>query len=104
MEYKKFGDLPFKDKIAIITAIASFSIGWILTILAFYTEPIGEVHSSVEWILGQSLIYTASVLGIGMYFSSESLRLRNDLKNFVNQRVKEYEGQNDVSFDAGTYK
>ena len=103
MDNKKYKDLSFKEKIAVISAIASFIIGWGLTVAAFYTKPLGEVHSSVEWILGQALIYTASVLGIGMYFSSETVKMRQEIKKFVDKEVRQYETKDNDSIDCGTF-
>lgn len=73
--------MDIKSKFAIGTAIVAFAIGFGLTIAGFYTPPKGEVHDSVLWILGQALIYTASVLGIGMYFNSKTEE--------INRRVEE---------------
>lgn len=73
--------MDIKSKFAIGTAIAAFAIGFGLTIAGFCTPPKGEVHDSVLWILGQALIYTASVLGIGMYFKSKTEE--------INRRVEE---------------
>lgn len=72
-------DLNIKEKLAIITALAAFVIGWALSIAAFIVPPVGEISSGVLWILGQSLIYAASVFGITGYFSAESVRLRHDM-------------------------
>jgi len=44
--------------------------GCILTTIGFFTEPMGEVSSSVLWILGQCLIYAGSALGIANYVKS----------------------------------
>jgi len=62
-----YKDLDFKNKLAVITCLVAFGLGWTLTISGFILPPLGEVADSVLWILGQSLLYTASVLGIGMY-------------------------------------
>lgn len=64
---EKYKDLSFKDRVAVWTCLIAFTLGWGMTIAGFLVSPIGEVSDSVLWILGQALIYTASVLGIGMY-------------------------------------
>lgn len=50
MKNNKGNDL--KNKIAIITCIVSFGLGWSLTIAGFCIPPLGEISSSVLWVLG----------------------------------------------------
>ena len=64
---ESYKDLDFKNRLAVVTCLAAFTLGWVLTIWGFIVPPTGEVADSVLWILGQSLLYSASVLGIGMY-------------------------------------
>ena len=85
--------LDIKAKFAIVTAVVAFVAGWGLTIAGFIIPPEGEVADSVLWILGQSLIYTASVLGIGMYFNNQMVKFRTDTKRYIDrmERGKETE-------------
>ena len=87
-----------KSKFTIGTAIVAFAIGFGLTIAGFFTPPKGEVHDSVLWILGQALIYTASVLGIGMYFNSKSVELntkmeemKSEARRYLDEEMKKKE-------------
>lgn len=41
--------------------------GVVLTIAAFIIPPVGEIHDSVLWVLGQSLLYAGGALGIANY-------------------------------------
>ena len=68
---------------AIITAIVAFVVGWGLTIAGFVVPPIGEVADSVLWILGQALLYAASVFGIGMYVGGEVKRLKSEVRLYM---------------------
>ena len=68
---------------AIITAIVSFLCGWGLTIAGFCVEPTGEVTGSVLAVLGEAMLYTASVFGVTMYFSSQSKRLKEEIKSYI---------------------
>ena len=68
-----------KQKVAMLSGIVSFCLGWGLTIAGFCIPPIGEIADSVLWVLGQALIYTGSVLGLTQYFSAESVKLRHDV-------------------------
>ena len=84
---QKWSDLPVREKIAIITAISAFVVGWGMSIAGFWLPPIGEVADSVLWILGQALIYAASVFGLTGYFTSETRRLRRD----IDLKIEDYE-------------
>lgn len=64
---ESYRELDFKNKVAVVTCLISFGLGWSLTIAGFVLPPVAEIAESILWVLGQSLIYTASVLGIGMY-------------------------------------
>lgn len=82
LEYNK---CTMKEKIAIISAIVAFCFGWGLTIAGFIVPPLGDIASSVLWVLGQALIYAASVFGIAGYFSSETVKLKHDMNRHLAQ-------------------
>ena len=88
--------LDIKTKFAIGSAVVAFLAGWGLTVAGFILPPRGEVHDSVLWILGQALIYAASVFGIGMYITGEISRLRVENKNYIKRELekeREKEGE-----------
>ena len=89
----KWHDINIKDKLAIITAIAAFLVGWGLTICGFVLPPIAEVSDSVLWILGQSMIYAASVFGVSAYFTSSNRRTKADIESYFDRRLNEYENK-----------
>jgi hypothetical protein len=88
---EKWKDLDIKNKVAIITAIAAFIVGWGLTIAGFWVPPVGEVADSILWILGQALVYSASVFGIGMYVGGEVKRMKMEVNRFMNNGGKDQE-------------
>ena len=77
-----FKDLNIKEKLAIISACAAFTIGWGLVICAAFV-PIVLSEQGVLWILGQALIYSASVFGLGMYFKAESVQMKHDINRHI---------------------
>lgn len=79
----KWKDLDIKNKVAIITAVVAFIVGWGLTIAGFIVPPVGEVADSILWILGQALLYAASVLGIGMYVGGEVRRMKTEINRYM---------------------
>ena len=83
---ERWRDLDIKNKVAFITAIAAFVIGWGLTIAGFIVPPVGEVADSVLWILGQGLVYAASVFGVGMYVGGEVKRMKGEINRFMEKK------------------
>ena len=75
----KWVDLNIKEKLAILSAIIAFILGWCMSIAGFWIPPIGEVADSILWILGQALLYAASVFGVSAYFRSETVQLKRDM-------------------------
>lgn len=84
----KWSDLSVKEKSAIVSAYIAFLFGWGLTIAGFIVEPLGEVTDSILWILGQALIYTASVFGLASYFTSETRQMKRDMNDMM-LRIKQ---------------
>ena len=75
----KWNDLNIKDRLAILSAFIAFILGWCMSIAGFWIPPIGEVADSILWILGQALLYAASVFGVSAYFRSETVQLKRDM-------------------------
>lgn len=80
---KRFRDLPVKDKLSYGSAVIAFILGWVMTIAAFCTEPVGEVHDSILWILGQALVYTAAVFGIALYAGNSVRSMKRQINHFM---------------------
>ena len=85
---EKWRDLDIKNKIAFTTAVGAFLIGWGLTIAGFIVPPVGVVSDSVLWILGQALVYAASVFGVGMYVGGEVKRMKGEISRFMRNEEK----------------
>ena len=84
MKTYKWQDLCIKDKVAQSTALASFVLGWVLIGIAFIVAPLGQVDASVISIFGMALVYTASILGVSLYWSGKfndfSQRVQNEIE------------------------
>lgn len=74
-----FKTLSLKDGIAYTTAILAFLAGWGVTIAGFLIPPVGDIADSVLWVLGQSLIYTSSILGVSMYMKYNIQKIERKL-------------------------
>ena len=75
-----------KSKAAYWTAIAAFIVGWGLTIAGFIVEPLGEVSGSVLAILGEAMVYAASVFGVTLYFNHQMQKFRADTRAYLEEK------------------
>lgn len=86
---EKWRDLDIKNRLAVITAIVAFIVGWGLTIAGFVVPPLGAVSESVLWILGQALLYAASVFGVALYVGGEVKRLKGEVRQYMREGAHE---------------
>ena len=86
MKIYKWQDLCIKDKVAYATALASFVLGWILIGIAFLVAPLGQVDASVISIFGMALVYTASILGVSLYWSGKFNDFSQRVQNQIEKR------------------
>lgn len=82
-----------KQRAAYWTAIIAFVIGWGLTIAGFIVPPTGEVSGSVLAVLGEAMVYAASVFGVTLYFANQMERFRADTRKYLEEKDS----------DAGTH-
>ena len=91
--------MDLKQRTAYVTAVLAFAAGWGLTIAGFCVPPTGEVSGSVLAVLGEAMVYAASVFGVGMYFNHEMQKFRHDTKQYIDEVERkrnegsEYEGE-----------
>lgn len=72
-----------KEQAAYWTAIIAFVAGWGLTIAGFCVPPTGEVSGSVLAVLGEAMVYAASVFGVTLYFQNQMERFRHDARHYL---------------------
>lgn len=100
-EFKeKWSTLDLKTRIAYITAIVAFTIGWGLTIAGFCLPPVAVVADSILWILGQALLYAASVLGIGMYVTGSMKGMKRSIAHFMREEHKRLKEEVEEEIDG----
>ena len=78
--------LDVKTKIAYSTAIIAFVIGWGLTIAGFIVPPLGVISDSTLWVLGQALVYAASVFGLGMYAVGTVKGMKKEIAEYLTNK------------------
>ena len=78
-----------QKKAAYWTAIIAFLCGWGLTIAGFIVDPLGEVSGSVLAVLGEAMVYAASVFGVTLYFNHEMRKFRMDTWTYLERKNKQ---------------
>lgn len=82
MEATRWKDLDVKTKVAYISAIVAFIVGWGLTIAGFIVPPVGVITESVLWVLGQALVYSASVFGVAIYTTGQVKAMKREIREY----------------------
>ena len=68
--------------------------GMIMVVCGFITPPSGEVHDSILWIFGQTLVFSGAVLGISLHVDNSIKSIETKLEAKINQRIRD-EAQQD---------
>ena len=70
-----------EHKLQYISAMFLLLTGVVLSFIAFFTSPTGEISNSVLWYFGECLIWAGSVFGLTSYidFRLKKLSKDNDL-------------------------
>ncbi len=79
---QNWNDLNIKEKLSIASACLAFIAGWGLTICAAFVQILLSEQATL-WILGQSLVYSASIFGVAAYFKAESVQMKDDINRHL---------------------
>lgn len=86
-----------KENITYGSALFMLVFGVALTTAGFVTAPVGEIHDSVLYVLGQCLIFAGSIMGVGAYTAGKVMEMRHD----IDRRFRAYErGRHDAEEPA----
>ena len=61
--------------------------GMIMVVCGFITPPSGEVHDSILWIFGQTLVFSGAVLGISLHVDNSIKSIEAKLEEKINQQI-----------------
>lgn len=56
-----------KEELSYLAAFLALIFGLVLCGFGFYVNPMGVIHDSVLWLLGQCLFYSGAIFGIKAY-------------------------------------
>ena len=61
--------------------------GMAMTIAGFLTPPMGEVHDSLLWIFGQTLVFSGAVLGISLHVDNSVKMIEAKLEQKLHKQL-----------------
>ncbi|MSS18757.1 hypothetical protein [Sodaliphilus pleomorphus] len=70
-----------KDSVATWSAVGMLAFGVGITTAGFIIPPSGEIHDSVLWVLGQTLLYSGSIFGITLYTNHKLGEIEETIAN-----------------------
>lgn len=68
-----------KYKLSICSALVMQLSGIALAVASFMQPPAGEISDSVLWYVAQTLIYSGSIFGVGVYVQTKVAEIRSEL-------------------------
>lgn len=80
-----------KEIVAHIVAGVMLLFGMIMVVCGFFTPPSGEVHDSILWIFGQTLVFSGAVLGISLHVDNSIKSIEAKLEEKINNRIRDEE-------------
>lgn len=78
-----------KEIVAHVAAGLLLLFGMIMVVCGFITPPSGEVHDSILWIFGQTLVFSGAVLGISLHVDNSIKSIETKLEEKMNQRIRD---------------
>ena len=78
-----------KEIVAHVSAGLLLLFGMIMVVCGFITPPSGEVHDSILWIFGQTLVFSGAVLGISLHVDNSIKSIEAKLEEKMNQRIRD---------------
>lgn len=83
----------WKDTAMVVSALAMLGFAAILTTLGFFVPPLGEIHDSVLWVLGQAFMYAGGIFGVTAYTTRKMRKIQESVERDINNRFRAYEGR-----------
>ena len=84
-----------KEIIAYGFATISLIFGMGLTAWGFAVPPIGEVHTSIQFILGEMLTFSGAIIGISYHVKNEISKAKKQVQNEIKEKFnKKDDGNN----------
>ena len=61
--------------------------GMVITTAGFLIPPTGEVHDSVLWIFGQTLVFAGAILGVSLHVDNSVKAIEAKIEERVHKKI-----------------
>lgn len=72
-----------KEWIQYIVCIVCILGAMVMSFLAMYIEPSGELHSSILWLIAQVLVFCGSIMGIDSLHNIQVQKIDKKIEDFI---------------------
>lgn len=72
-----------KEWIQYIVCIVCILGAMVMSFLAMYTDPTGEIHQSILWLIAQVLVFSGSLIGINHLHNIQIQKIDKKIENFT---------------------
>lgn len=76
-----------KEIVAHIAAGLLLIFGMAMVIAGFIVPPTGEVHDSILWVFGQTLVFSGAVLGISLHVDNSVKAIESKLEEKLHKKL-----------------
>lgn len=76
-----------KEIVAHIAAGLLLIFGMAIIIAGFIVPPSGEVHDSILWVFGQSLVFSGAVFGISLHVDNSVKSIESKLEEKLHKKL-----------------
>lgn len=68
-----------KEVVSYIFAATSLIFGFALTVAGFIVPPLGIIHESILWILGQCFVFAGGITGLALSVDNVKKQIKSEL-------------------------
>lgn len=76
-----------KEIVAHIAAGLLLFFGMAMVVAGFIIPPAGEVHDSILWVFGQTLVFSGAVLGISLHVDNSIKAIESKLEQKLHKEL-----------------
>lgn len=76
-----------KEIVAHIAAGLMLLFGMVITTAGFIIPPTGEIHDSVLWIFGQTLVFAGAILGVSLHVDNSVKAIEAKIEERVRKKI-----------------
>jgi hypothetical protein len=85
-----------KEWIQYILCLVCVAGAMVMSFLAMYIDPTGEIHDSILWLIAQVLVFSGSLMGINSLHQVQLKRIKEACSPSIEEKNKEVDKKCDL--------